>query len=478
MSREFNQLEAVGDSTAGHRLGGTRSLQPRPTKRYYLETLGCPKNTVDAQGIARLLAEAGYTGTPNSAEADVLIVNTCGFIEAARAESLATLRELAAHKRPDQLLIAAGCLAQRSGQTLADSVPAVDGILGTRRWMDILHLLEQVRRAASHPIVMCGARTPVDSPLACTQRVAIEGPSAYLKVADGCSASCAFCAIPGIKGEAHSRPWPDVVADAEQLVRQGVQEIILIAQDTAAYGWDRGQRDGLAGLIERILQRVPQLPWLRILYAYPQHIRPSLIDVMVSHPQVCHYLDLPLQHAHPDVLRRMRRPANTGSVHRLIERLRSGMHDIALRTSFIVGFPGETEGEFQALLDFAAEIEFDKVGVFTYSQEEGTAAAELPGQLPQGLKKERYRRLMELQQGISLARNQAMVGRTLDMLVEGYSEGVSSGRSYRDAPEIDGLVLVEGRLPIAAMVPVRITEALHYDLIGRVEANTTITHRR
>jgi len=425
-----------------------------------------------------LLAQAGYTGTPNPARADVLIVNTCGFIEAARAESLAALRELAARKRPGQLLIAAGCLAQRWGPTLADCVPALDGILGTRCWPDIVRLLRQVEQAEQQPVVMCELWDQMDGPQVHTRRVAIQGPSAYLKIADGCSASCAFCAIPGIKGPAHSRPWPDIVADAEELVRQGVQEIILIAQDTAAYGRDQGSRNGLADLIERILRRVSYLHWLRILYAYPQHISPGLIEAMASHPQVCHYLDLPLQHGHPNVLARMRRAVDVNAVRHLIAELRSAMPDIVLRTSFIVGYPGETVQEFQALLEFVAEIEFDKVGVFTYSQEEGTLAAQLPGQVPDDLKEERYRHVMELQQEISLARNRAIVGETLEMLVEGYSEGLSVGRSYRDAPEIDGLILVEDELPVGKMVPVRITEALQYDLVGMVDASVALDHVR
>jgi len=436
------------------------------SKYYYLESLGCPRNTVDAEGIARLLAQAGYTGVSDPAQAEVLIVNTCGFIEAARAESLRVLRELAARKRPGQLLIAAGCLSQRWGPKLADFIPALDGILGTRCWVDILRLLDRMRRAAQRPTTMLKPHDAMDDPLAQRWQVAVQGSSAYLKIAEGCSAPCAFCAIPAIKGPARSRPLADVIADAEQLVRRGVQEIILIAQDTTAYGRDWGKRDELPHLIEALLRATPDLRWLRLLYAYPQHISPRLIEVMASHPQVCHYLDMPLQHAHPDVLRRMRRPADIDAVRRLIAELRRAMPDIALRTSFIVGYPGETEEEFQALLDFVEEIQFDRVGVFTYSREEGTPAAELPGQLPEEVKEERYRQVMELQQGISLARNRAIVGRTLEVLVEGCDEGLSVGRSYRDAPEIDGLVLVEGELPVGRMVPVRITGALEYDLVG------------
>jgi ribosomal protein S12 methylthiotransferase len=269
-----------------------------------------------------------------------------------------------------------------------------------------------------------------------------------------------------IKGPARSRPIEAIVEEARQLTAQGVKEIILIAQDTTAYGHDWGERDALVGLIEAILKATPELPWLRLMYTYPQHVTPRLIETMAQHPQVCHYLDIPLQHAHPDTLRRMNRPHNMDRVRRLITGLRAAMPDIALRTSFIVGYPGESEEEFQALLDFVAEIAFDRMGVFTYSREEGTPAAELPGQVPDQVKEERYQRLMELQQAISLARNQQMIGRTLDVLVEGSGESLSVGRSYRDAPEVDGLVLVKEELPVGEIVPVLITGAMEYDLIG------------
>jgi ribosomal protein S12 methylthiotransferase len=300
------------------------------------------------------------------------------------------------------------------------------------------------------------------------QRTARQGASAYLKIADGCSAPCAFCAIPLIKGPAVSRPVDDVVQDAAILVQEGVKEIILIAQDTTAYGRDRGERDALPSLIQAILDAVPALGWLRLMYAYPGHVSSALIQVMASDPRVCHYLDLPLQHAHPQALRRMKRPANVDGTRRLITDLRAAIPDVALRTSFIVGYPGETEAEFQELLNFVAESRFDRVGVFLYSPEEGTAAATLTGLVPDEVKVERHDRLMALQQRISLERNQAQVGRTLDVLVEGKGDGLSVGRSYRDAPEIDGLVLLAGDLPVDEMVSARISAGMEYDLIGEV----------
>jgi len=304
-------------------------------------------------------------------------------------------------------------------------------------------------------------------------------------IADGCSAPCAFCAIPLIKGPLHSRMMEDVVADARYLAEQGMLEIILIAQDTTAYGRDAGQPDALPALLDALVAAVPQVPWVRLMYAYPQHVSRRLIETMARHPQIVHYLDLPLQHAHPATLRRMGRPSSINRVRRLIDDLRRAMPDIALRTSFIVGYPGETEAEFCALEQFVHEVQFDKVGVFTYSPEAGTRAVDLPDQVPQEVKQERYDRLMSGQQAISLARNQAQVGRTLAVLIEGQGEmeleepgapsgagdasgegAISVGRCYRDAPEIDGMVLIEEPLEAGRMVQVQITGAMEYDLVG------------
>ena len=437
--------------------------------RFYLLSLGCPKNTVDSEGISRLLQQAGHEAITEPESAQLLIVNTCGFIDKAKEESFAALRELAKLKQHGQFLIAAGCLSQRYGHELVTKVPGLDGVIGTRRWMEITALVRNLPskdHPRSEPAVMTG--DPLGG-IAEPMRGALQGASAYLKIADGCSAPCAFCAIPAIKGPARSRPLEAIVTEAQQLVGRGAKEIILIAQDTTAYGRDRGERDALPTLIKAILTAAPGLQWLRLMYAYPQHVTPRLIEIMACHPRVCHYFDMPLQHGHPEVLRRMNRPHDVDEVRRLVADLREAMPDIALRTSFIVGYPGETEEEFSALLDFVAEMAFDRVGVFTYSLEAGTRAAELPSQMPTEVKEERYARLMELQQGISLARNQQVVGRVLKVLVEGQGKGLSVGRSYRDAPEIDGLVIVEGELPVGEMVPVRITGAMEYDLVGEKE---------
>ncbi|MFB0534270.1 MAG: 30S ribosomal protein S12 methylthiotransferase RimO [Anaerolineae bacterium] len=440
--------------------------------RFYLLSLGCPKNTVDSEGIGRLLQQAGCEAITEPESAQLLIVNTCGFIDKAKEESFAALRELAKLKRPGQFLIAAGCLSQRYGRELVARVPGLDGVIGTRRWMEITTLVRNLHSKDyphGKPAVMTG--DPLGG-IAEPMRGALRGASAYLKIADGCSAPCAFCVIPAIKGPARSRSLEAIVAEAQQLAGRGAREIILIAQDTTAYGRDRDERYALPTLIEAILTAAPDLRWLRLMYAYPQHITPRLIEVMAHHPQVCHYLDMPLQHGHPEVLRRMNRPHDVDEVRRLIADLREAMPDIALRTSFIVGYPGETEEEFSALLDFVAKVAFDRVGVFTYSQEAGTRAGELPYRVPTEVKEERYAQLMELQQGISLAKNRQVVGRVLEVLVEGQSEGLSVGRSYRDAPEIDGLVLVEGELPVGEMLPVRITGAMEYDLVGEEEASS------
>jgi ribosomal protein S12 methylthiotransferase len=438
--------------------------------RVHLVSLGCAKNTVDSQSMLQLLGAAGYDSVPEADQADVLVVNTCGFIAPARDESIAVLRELAAQKRPGQLLIAAGCLSQRYGADVVRDVPGVDGLLGTRNWREIVSLVTALRAGgAPGPRYQLPESATVGRDDAGVLRAAVQGASAYVKIADGCRRPCAFCAIPLIKGTAVSRPPDAVVAEAQRLQAMGVRELILIAQDTTDYGHDLGLRDGLAGLLERLVVEVPQVDWIRILYAYPGAVTPRLMEVMAAHRQILPYLDMPLQHADPAVLRRMRRPANMAWVTSTLARMRAAMPDLALRTTFIVGYPGETEVEFRTLLDFVEATRFDRVGVFTFSFEPGTASEPLGDPLPADVKEERRDRLMRLQQRISLERNQAFVGRTLPVLIEGHGEGLSLGRSYRDAPEIDGLVMVEGEVPEGEIVPVRITGALVYDLAGRVE---------
>jgi ribosomal protein S12 methylthiotransferase len=437
-------------------------------RRYHLISLGCPKNLVDSAGLSALLEAAGFEASDRPRDAGLLIVNTCGFIESAREESLAVIRDLARHKKARQRLVAAGCYSQRCPEELAEAVPQIDGLIGTRRWMEFLDVVRSLDEAdAGHPVCL-----PPEVPAAqeCTpalHRVAVQGASAYLKIADGCRRSCAFCAIPLIKGPAISRRPEDILADARWLAENGVQEIILIAQDTTDYGRDLDRQITLAGLLEPLVQAIPAVPWIRLMYAYPGRITEPLIETMASHAQILPYVDLPLQHAHPDVLRRMARPADVDQVRRTLARLRTAMPGVAIRTTLLVGFPGETEAEFEALIDFVAEERFDRVGVFTYSHEAGTPAARLADDVPAELKEERRARIMQLQQGLSLAQNQKLVGQTLDVLIEGQGEGISVGRSYRDAPEIDGLVLVQAELSVGRIIPIVITSALEHDLLGR-----------
>jgi len=410
--------------------------------------------------MAQLLMNADYQLTDEPAEASMIIVNTCGFIGPAREESLDVLREMAAQKREDQLLIAAGCLTQRYGEQVVRQVRGIDGILGTRRWMDILDVVRNLRSSKHpQPVYHLPEVSTVGRDDAGVQRVSLQGASAYIKIADGCRRPCAFCSIPLIKGTAVSRPMETILADARALQELGAYEINLIAQDTTDYGHDLGMRNGLATLLERMVQAVPEVPWLRVLYAYPGYVTDELIEVMATHEQILPYLDMPLQHAHPDTLRRMCRPANMEWVRNTLEEMRVVMPDLALRTTFIVGYPGETEDEFQTLLDFIEEMRFDRVGAFRFSFEPGTPSEPLGDPVPEKIKGERWERLMERQQRISLERNQSFVGKTLDVLIEGQGDGISLGRSYRDAPEIDGMVIIEGEIPVGSMAPVRITGA-------------------
>jgi len=418
--------------------------------------------------MAQLLIRDGYEFSEEPEAANVLIVNTCGFIGPAKDESFETLRELAALKNEDQILIAAGCLTQRYGAEVARKVPGVDGVLGTRRWMDIVQVVRELRNGP-HPEPLY--HLPNDALTVGTNeqntlRASVAGGSAYMKIADGCRRPCAFCAIPLIKGTAVSRPTEAILDEARRLSDAGVHELMLIAQDTTDYGHDLGIKDGLAILLEQLTETVPEIDWIRIMYAYPGAVTDRLIDVMAEREQILPYLDIPLQHAHPKTLYRMRRPSNIDWVHKTLAKMRAKIPDLAIRTTFIVGYPGETDEEFQALMDFIEEIRFDRVGTFQFSFEEGTTSAPLGDPVSATVKQTRYETLMERQQGISMQINQSFVGRILDVLIEGFDNGISVGRSYRDAPEIDGMVFVEGKLDVGQIAPVRITGAMTYDLTG------------
>ncbi len=465
--------------------------------RYYLLTLGCAKNIADSDGIGAMLQRAGYAESSRPEDADVMIVNTCGFLQASRKESLDALRELGDQKRDGQLLIAAGCLISRYGKTVQSEVPSVDSVIDAGRWLAMPRLIEYLRTsrrseslrevdwlqdaytglpagqisalgASAHGLGFLdkssSLRAHPSSIVDVLPRTA-RGPSAFLKIADGCDRPCTFCIIPAIKGAHHSKPPDAVIAEALDLVAQGVKEIVLVAQDTTAYGWDLGMRDALAPLIERLCTEVDGLQWLRLMYAYPGHVTPRLIETLTRHRQIVHYIDIPLQHAHPETLKRMKRP-NIVVTRQMLDSLRAALPDLAIRSTFIVGFPGETQAEFRALLEFLEEQQFDRVGVFEYSREEGTASALLPNQVSRSTKKNRRDRAMALQQKISRSKNNGFVGRELAVLIEGAGDGVSIGRSYRDAPEVDGVVIVREELQVGEFSRVKITNAIEYDLMG------------
>ena len=444
------------------------SPEKKTHKTFHLVSLGCAKNSVDSASMARLLVGTGYRAVAHPRWADVIIVNTCGFIAPAREESYAVLNDLAVKKRNGQFLVAAGCLPQRSREELLERVNGIDGILSTRRWMDILDLVDSLRSGNPPPRYDLPIQSTVGTDEHRVPRVAVQGSSAYLKIADGCRRPCAFCSIPLIKGTAVSRPMEQIIKEAVELQEAGIQEVILIAQDTTDYGSDLGMKDGLAELLERICDSAPLIPWIRIMYAYPGYVTDRLIETMATHPQILPYLDIPLQHADPGVLTRMRRPSNMDWVRSTIEKMRTSMPGMAIRSTFIVGYPGETEQEFENLLEFIREIRFDHIGAFPFSFEPGTASEPLGDSVSLHKKEERIGRLMELQEKISLANNQRFVGQEMAVLVEGSDNEISIGRTFRDAPEIDGLVILNGVAEIGRIVKTRISGAMIHDLTGEI----------
>jgi ribosomal protein S12 methylthiotransferase len=468
--------------------------------KFNIVTLGCEKNNVDSEGMGALLAEAGYEQSANPDESDVLIVNTCAFLQAAVDESVGELRTLAENKREGQLLVSAGCMSQRYAADVPQWVPGVDGVLSTRTWPEIVPFIENLTAAKTTNVIsptiapltlQPSALSPSNiawAPIAPVQPTAqlkrfrrkANGPSAYVKISEGCDHKCAFCIIPAIRGKHVSRPIDEIAAEIADLAEQGVKEAVLIAQDSTYYGIDLGIRDGLAHLFNAVVERAPDIMWLRLMYAYPTQLTPAMIETMAKHPQVAKYLAIPLQHAHPDMLRRMKRPNDVERNRRLIASLREAMPDIAIRTTFIVGFPGETDDEFKALLDFLDEMQFDNVGMFTYSPEKGTPAADMPGQVSEKVKAKRYREAMLRQQKISAAKNRRLVGRTMEVLLDGsgtLEDGkgrqvpIYVGRTHRQAPEVDGMVFVKPpngvQLTQGDVVKVQITESTEYDLWGK-----------
>lgn len=437
-------------------------------RTYFITTLGCAKNTVDATSMGTLLEEDGFIQVDKPRNADVLLVNTCGFIQSARDESIRELRELAAKKRKGQLLVATGCMTQRYRQAVAEMVPGIDGILGTRRWMDVVSLVNELREKAPQPHYDIPGNATVGTDERGVLRAALQGASAYLKIADGCRHPCAFCAIPLIKGTLVSRPSEDILADARALDEMEVKELVLIAQDTTDYAHDRGEKDGLPLLLKKLLAQT-SIPWIRVMYAYPGSVSDKFIEVMAANPRILPYLDIPLQHGSPKVLKSMLRPANIDWVHNTIGKMRAAIPHLALRSTFIVGYPGETEEDFELLLRFIREIRFDRAGAFTFSFEEGTASEPLGDPIPDEIKQNRYLRFMQEQEKISLSINQNFVGKSMDVLVEGIDKGISVGRSYRDAPEIDGYVIIHDPATVGEIVKVQVDGAMSYDLSGRLQ---------
>ncbi len=441
--------------------------------RYHIVTLGCAKNVADSERIGRVLGAGAHHEVAAPDAADVIIVNTCGFIDAAKEESVDTIVELAAGKRAGQRLVVAGCLTALHGAELRADVPEIDAVFGAEDWAGIGAWAQTIE-----PLRLDAQRYDVPETSAAAR------PSAYLKISDGCNAPCTFCIIPKMKGRLHSAPAGDIIAEARRLAAAGVREIVLVAQDSTDYGRDLGQIDGLPALLEQLSAAVPGVPWLRVMYAYPGHVTPRLAETMARLPNVVPYIDVPLQHAAESVLRRMKRPANTRMVREMIDTLRAAMPGIAVRTTFIVGYPGETEDEFRELLAFVREMAFDRVGCFTFSPQSESPAAHAPDQVAERVKRRRQRRLMEVAQQVSTIRNRALLGREIDVLVEsagpertGGAE-ISIGRSYRDAPEVDGLVLLRGAFPPGAFVRARVTETLAYDVVAEpVDVEAAVSRR-
>ncbi|MEH1769990.1 MAG: 30S ribosomal protein S12 methylthiotransferase RimO [Nostoc sp.] len=428
--------------------------------------LGCEKNRIDTEHMLGLLVEAGYGVDTNEELADYVIVNTCSFIEAARQESVRTLVELA---EANKKIVITGCMAQHFQEQLLEELPEAVAVVGTGDYHKIVNVIERVelgervKQVSIEPTYIADETTP-------RYRTTTEGV-AYLRVAEGCDYRCAFCIIPHLRGNQRSRTIESIVAEAEQLVSQGVKEIILISQITTNYGLDIYGQPKLAELL-RALGKV-DIPWIRMHYAYPTGLTPDVIAAIQETPNVLPYLDLPLQHSHPDVLRSMNRPWQGRVNDGIIDRIKTALPTAVLRTTFIVGFPGETSEHFEHLLEFVQRHEFDHVGVFTFSSEEGTPAYKLPNHLPQKVMDERRYQLMEIQQPISQKKNQQEVGKIVDVLIEQENpeSGELIGRSGRFSPEVDGLVYVKGQAKLGTIVPIAIHHADTYDLYGQVVNN-------
>jgi ribosomal protein S12 methylthiotransferase len=443
-------------------------------KTFSFVSLGCPKNLVDSERMLGKLAQDGYTLVPDANGSDVVVVNTCGFIEPARQESLAVIREMLALKQQGKVgaVVVAGCLAERKREELLAEVPDVDHIVGVFGREEIAQVVNQTlagqreQRSLFRPAPI---RAQED-----TARLRVTPRHyAYLKISEGCDRLCTFCAIPGMRGKHVTKPMEEVLREARELAADGVRELIVVAQDTTYYGMDLYGRVRLAELL-RELNDVDGLEWIRILYAYPIHFTPELIETLAQSSRILPYLDLPLQHINDRVLRRMQRRVNRKATEEVLHRLRSAIANLVLRTTFIAGFPGETEAEFEELTAFVRAARFERAGVFPYSFEPGTPSARLDGHLPEEVKQERRNRVMEVQQEVAFEWSRAQVGKEMDVIIDGPDPEVPNhalARSHADAPDIDGLVRVKGKgLHAGDLVRVKVTGADGYDLAARAIA--------
>ena len=436
-------------------------------------SLGCDKNLVDSEKMLGLLQDKGYTIVEDEASADAVIINTCCFIHDAKEESIETILEMAQWKKQDEqrLLVAAGCLAQRYEKEIIKEIPEVDAVVGTNGYTEIADILDRLFRKKEEPGIICCPSIDLLPPSLADKRVVTGGYTACLKIAEGCNKHCTYCIIPSLRGTYRSFPLEDLLEEAKKLAASGVKELILVAQETTVYGLDCYGKKALPELLSRLC-RIDGLAWIRILYCYPEEITDELIDVIRREPKICHYLDIPIQHSEDRILKSMGRRTGKDELTKLIHKLRQQIPDIVLRTTLITGFPGETEEEAQAMLDFVEMAAFDRLGVFTYSAEEGTKAALMDDQVPEEIKELRRDRIMELAQGISREKESQRVGSLMDVLIEGYlyEEDVYIGRTYMDAPGVDGNVFVRAQEELISgdIVPVRITGSAEYDLMGDV----------
>lgn len=432
-------------------------------------TLGCEKNLVDSEIMGGLINERGFSLVDQAEEATVIIVNTCGFIDAAKEESINTILDMAELKQTAHLkaLIVSGCLTQRYKEELMKELPEIDGIVGTGDFHKINDIIDQALNGKK-PILVGNPVFNYEAAL--PRRITTPRYTAYVKIAEGCDNNCTFCSIPIMRGKFRSRSMESILAEVRQLSEQGVKEISLIAQDSTNYGIDLYDSYVLPELLNKV-SAIEGIEWVRLHYAYPGFFTDELIETIATNPKICKYIDLPLQHSEDSVLKRMRRPGRQKDARELIRKIRSRIPDAALRTSIIVGFPGETEEDFQSLVDFVKEINFDRLGVFTYSREQDTPASRLPDQIPDDVKEYRANVLMEVQRQISHERNGKRIGMEIPVLIERYDgcNDVFIGRSQFDAPEIDGEVFVSAkRLEIGRIARVRITHSFEFDLSGEV----------